>query len=269
VRKRFAIARDLFRRQESRALSADDDYAVLRRSLNYAINDVARSVGVLARQIGGVRTLRDHPGSGRDPLQPVAAAAQRDALDVISRGLFAADSFVVTPTLQRRLAPDFQERSESLENGSAAVATEFSPPQRVLAVQRALLNHLMGDAVAVRILDNQGVGRGGESFQLSELYIRLDRDIWSELRAGGDIPASRRELQREHLNRLASLLLRPTGSGRADTRALVRTEANDLLARIRAAESRSSLSADARAHLKDCDEGLTQALSARLLRSGV
>ncbi|MEP7295614.1 MAG: zinc-dependent metalloprotease [Burkholderiales bacterium] len=269
VRKRLAIARDLFKRQESRSLSADDDYAVLRRSLNYAINDVARSVGVLARQIGGVRTLRDHPGSGRDPLQPVSAAAQRDALDVISRGLFAADSFVVTPALQRRLAPDFQERTESLENGAASVTTEFSPPQRVLAVQRALLNHLMGDAVAVRILDNQGAGRGGESFQLSELYTRLDRDIWSELRAGGDIPASRRELQREHLNRLASLLLRPSAGGRADTRGLVRTEANDLLARIKAAESRSSLSADARAHLKDCDEGLTQALSARLLRSGI
>ena len=270
VRKRFAIARDLFKRQESRTLPPDQDYAVLRRSLNFAINDVARSVGVLARQIGGVRTLRDHPGSGRDPLQPVAAAAQRDALDVLSRGLFAADSFVVSPALQRRLAPDFQERSDSLEFGTSAVSTEFSPPQRVLAVQRALLNHLMSDAVAVRILDNQGAARGSESFQLAELYTRLDRDIWSELRGGSDIPAARRELQREHLNRLAALLLRPsTPATRADSRGLVRAEASDLLARIKGAQSRSALSADARAHLKDCDETLTQALSARLVRAGV
>jgi hypothetical protein len=269
VRKRFAIARDLFKRQESRTLPPDQDYAVLRRSLNFAINDVARSVGVLARQIGGVRTLRDHPGSGRDPLQPVSAAAQRDALDVISRGLLAADSFVVSPALQRRLAPDFQERSESLEFGASAVSTEFSPPQRVLAVQRTLLNHLMSDAVAVRILDNQGAARGSESFQLSELYSRLDRDIWSELRGGADIPPARRELQREHLNRLAALLLRPSGGSRADVRGLVRAEASGLLARIRGAENRSSLSADARAHLKDCDETLTQALSARLVRAGV
>jgi len=268
VRKRFAIAHDLFQRQESRPLPPEQDYAVLRRSLNYAINDVARSVGVLARQIGGVRTLRDHPGSGRDPLQPVSAAAQRDALDVISRGLFTADGFVVSPTLQRRLAPDFQERSESLQFGSTSVSTEFSPPQRVLAVQRTLLNHLMGDAVAVRILDNQGTARSG-AFQLSELYTRLDSDIWSELRGGGDIPAARRELQREHLNRLAAMLLRPSMGGRADARGLVRAEASNLLARIKAAESRSSLGADARAHLKDCDETLTQALSARLVRAGV
>ncbi len=269
VRKRFAIARDLFKRQESRTLPPDQDYAVLRRSLNFAINDVARSVGVLARQIGGVRTLRDHPGSGRDPLQPVSAADQRDALDVISRGLLAADSFIVSPALQRRLAPDFQERGESLEFGSSSVSTEFSPPQRVLAVQRALLNHLMSDAVAMRILDNQGAARGSESFQLSELYTRLDRDIWSELRGGSDIPAARRELQREHLNRLASLLLRPATGGRADARGLVRAEASDLLVRIKKSEGRSTLSADARAHLKDCNETLTQALSARLVRAGV
>ena len=268
VRKRFAIARDLFKRQESRTLPADQDYAVLRRSLNFAINDVARSVGVLARQIGGVRTLRDHPGTGRDPLQPVAAQAQRDALDVLSRGLFAADSFVVSPGLQRRLAPDFQERGEALQFGSTSVTTEFSPPQRVLAVQRALLGHLMGDAVAVRILDNQGAGARGESFQLSELYTRLDRDIWSELHGGGDIPSARRELQREHLNRMTALLLRPAPGTRADARGLVRAEATDLLARIKGAEARASLSADARAHLRDCDDTLTQALSARVVRSG-
>jgi Met-zincin/Domain of unknown function (DUF5117) len=270
ARKRLEIARDLFKRQESRALPPEQDYGALRRSLNFAINDVARSIGVLARQIGGVRTLRDHPGSGREPLQPVAAAAQRDALDAISRGLLAADSFVVSPALQNRLAPDFQERSEALRMGVGAVATEFSPPQRMLAVQRALLNQLMGDAVAMRILDNQGAGGArAESFQLSELYARMGRDIWSELRAGGDILAPRRELQREHLNRLAALLLRPAAGSRADARGIVRAEATDLLARIRGAETRASLSADARAHLKDCDDTLAQALSARVVRAGV
>lgn len=268
ARKRFAIARDLFKRQETRDLPPDQDYAVLRRSLNFAINDVARSTGVLARQIGGVRTLRDYPGSGRDPLQPVAAAAQREALDVISRGLFAADSFAVSPGLQRRLAPDFQERGDSLPFGTTSVTTEFSPTQRVLGMQRALLAHLLGDTVAARILDNQGAvgGKSADAFQLSELYSRLDRDIWSELRGSGDIPATRRELQREHVNRINAQLLRPGSAGRADGRGLMRAEASDLLARIKAASGRGGLSADARAHLKDCEDSLTQALSARVMR---
>jgi hypothetical protein len=269
AKKRFAIARDLFKRQETRALPPNQDYAVLRRSLNYALNDVARSVGVLARQIGGVRTLRDFPGSGRDPLQAVPAATQREALDVLSRGLFAADSLSITPTLQHRLAPDFEERSEALQTGGQ-VATEFAIPQRVLAVQRTLLNQLMGDTVAARIVDNQtasGTARGG-AFQLSELYGRLDRDIWSELASGGDIAPARRELQREHLNRIAGLLLRPGAASRVDTRSLVRVQAQGLLTRINGALQRGSLSADARAHLQDSADTLNQALSARLQRAG-
>jgi hypothetical protein len=269
AKKRFAIARDLFKRQETRDLPTDQDYAVLRRSLNYAINDVARSVGVLARQIGGLRTLRDFPGSGREPLQAVPAATQREALDVLSRGLFAADSLSVTPNLQHRLAPDFQERSEALQTGGQ-VATEFAIPQRVLAVQRALLNQLMSDTVASRVIDNQttnGTTRNG-AFQLSELYGRLDRDIWSELASGSDIAPARRELQREHLNRIAGLLLRPGAASRVDTRSLVRVQAQGLLSRINSALQRGSLNADARAHLQDSADTLNQALSARLQRAG-
>ncbi len=275
ARKRLTIARDLFKRQETRALPADRDYAVLRRSLIYAINDTARSVGVLARQIGGVRTFRDFPGSGRDPLQPVSASVQRDSLDQLSRGLLAADSFNVSPTLQRRLAPDFQERSDALGRGDGQVVTDFSLSERVLTLQRGILNQLMSDAVATRIIDSQGkVARRDDAFQLSELYGRLERDIWSELdglNAGRvvDIPAPRRALQREHLNRIAGMLLRPSGASRVDTRSLVRSQAQDLVVRIDAASKRPALSADTRAHLRDGADTLTQALAARLLRVGV
>ena len=270
--KRLAIARDLFRRQETRALSPDRDYAVLRRSLNFAVNDVARSVGVLARQIGGVRTLRDFPGSGRDPLQPVSAVAQREALDQISRGLFAADSLAVSPALQRRLAPDFQERTDALERGSAPVVTDFSVTDRLLGVQRALLTQLMGDEVAARVIDNQGkTSQRAEALQLSELYSRLGHDIWSEVDGPGrmretDISAPRRALQREHLNRISAMLLRPGSAGRADARSLVRSQAQALLVRLNSAAQRGGLTADTRAHLQDSADTLNQALSAKMTR---
>ncbi|MGO7594228.1 hypothetical protein, partial [Rhizobium leguminosarum] len=72
-----------------------------------------------------------------------------------------------------------------------------------------------------------------------------------ELSARGDIPAARRELQREHVNRLAQMLLRPQSLSRADARALLRAEAQALLPRIQAAARRGDLSAEARAHLLD------------------
>lgn len=272
--KRLAIARDLFKRQETRTLARDRDYAVLRRSLNFAVSDVARATGVLTRQIGGVRTLRDFPGSGRDPLQPVPAAQQRRALDQIARSVFAADSLVVSPALQRRLAPDFGERNDAMAADSATVSTNYIVTDRVLGLQKALLVQLMGDAVATRILDSQGkASRPADALQLSELYDRLGRDIWSELGADPGritrIPAPRRALQREHVNRITASLLQPAGTGRADARSLMRAQARVLLTRLNAADKRTGLDADTRAHLQDSADTLSQVLAARIVRPGV
>jgi hypothetical protein len=94
------------------AVATTQNYAVLRRSIDYALSDVTRAVGVLVRQIGGVRTLRDFPGSGREPLLPVAAPVQRQALDLLASAVLSADGLSLSPALQRRLAPDYLDRAE-------------------------------------------------------------------------------------------------------------------------------------------------------------
>ena len=268
--KRLAIARDLFRRQETRELPPDRDYAVLRRSIGYAINDTWRAVGVLARQIGGVRTLRDFPGSGREPLLPVSAQVQREALDLISSAVFSADGLVLTPALQRRLAPDYLDRAEG------GGATDFSVQQSLLDLQRAVLNHLMSEVTAVRILNSVGkFDKPADAFQLSELYQRLSADIWAGLGTadgGGTvtISAARRDLQRDHVNRLSLAVVRPTGTGRADLRGHLREQARAVLGRLDAAlRKRTTLDAETRAHLADSADTLRQALAATLQRQGL
>ena len=273
AKKRIEIARDLIRRQETRVLKPEADYAVLRRSVGFAVNDAARAIGVLSRQIGGVRTLRDHPGSGRDPLVPVPASVQREALDVLASSVFAADSLRISASLQRKLAPDYSERLEAAFGGG--VATDYSLVSVMVNLQRALLAQLMSDGVAGRLLDSEGKfevaakGKAGEGFRLSELYSRLTREVWSELGSSADIPVSRRELQRDHAGRLAGMLLRPAGAGRADSKSLVRAETVALLARLNVAAKRPGGSAETRAHLADSAETLAQALAARLQRAGV
>jgi hypothetical protein len=266
--KRLAIARDLFKRQETRQLGPGQDYSVLRRSISFALSDVARSVGLLARQIGGVRTLRDYPGTGRDPLQPVEAKVQRQALDQIVRSVLAADGLTLTPHLQRKLAPDYQDRSEF------GLATDFALPQRLLDMQRGVLNYLMGEGVAARVLDSADkVDKASEAFALSELYSRITREVWSELDKPGSITPPRRELQRDHVNRLAATVLRP--QSRADARALLREQAQALLTRLDRAVKRLSRKdadkrdAESRAHLQDSADTLRQALAAKLPRAGI
>jgi hypothetical protein len=267
AKTRFAIAQDLLERQEARQLRDDQNYTPLRRSVRFAVRDYTVAAGVLARQIGGVRTLRDFPGSGRDPLQPVPAAVQRDALDALARNVLATDSLRLSPSLQRKLAPDFAERIEG-----PGMLTDYSVAEAVLGLQRALLGQLMSDTVAARILDSQDKFEPGMEFRLSELYTRLTQEVWSEVHPArtNDIPPRRRELQREHVNRMSAMLLRPSPSSRADARSLLRAEAQVLSKRLDAALKKpGGLSLEARAHLQDSAETLSQALAAKLTRAGV
>ena len=272
ARKRIAIARDLLSRQETRTLPPDQDYAVLRRSVSYAVRDLGRAAHVLTRQIGGVRTLRDHAGSGRDPLLPEPATEQRAALDLLARGFLSADSLRISPGLQRKLAVDFLERSDAALRGdgtpATALVTDFSLASMVIELQRNVLGSLLSDGVAVRLLDSEDK-LPKDALRLSELYRRLTDAVWSELGQRGDIPALRRELQRDHVNRLSNQLLRPGALSRADARSLARAQAQVLLTRLQAALKRPGLSAEAQAHLQDSVDTLQQALSAKLARTGV
>ncbi|MBP7668513.1 MAG: zinc-dependent metalloprotease [Burkholderiaceae bacterium] len=263
--RRFDIARDLFQRQETRTLKPDEDYGILRRTLGYAVRDAGRAAGVLLRQVGGVRTLRDFPNTGRDPLQPLPAADQRAALQMLSQRVLAADAFVVSPALQRKLAPNFLERGESL-----AEPTEYPLGQTVLDLQRAILNRLMGDSLATRVLDTESkVSPPAQPLRLAELYDQLEADVWSELAGSGDIPQPRRELQREHVSRMAALVLRPGLMTRSDARAMVRSRGAALAQRLERAAGRKGLSGEARAHLADSAEALRSALAATQQRAGV
>ena len=270
AKKRIAIAQELLKRQETRTLRADQDYNVLKRSVSYALRDVARAANVLSRQIGGVRTVRDAPGTGRDPLTPVPASEQREALDLITGSLLAAESFRVSPALQRKLGTDFSERWEALRGGDGSAQTDYSPSEQVLGLQRALLNVLMSDTVATRLLESSEKAPTGaaRALRMSELYSRLTQAVWSELDGRGDIAPLRREVQRDHVNRIAAMLIRPGSSSRVDTRSTVRVQARTLLERIRVAGGRAGLSEETKAHLADSADTLEQALAARLQRSG-
>ena len=267
ARKRVAIARDLLARQEGRELPAGQDYSVLRRSVSFALRDMERAAGILTRQIGGVRTLRDHAGSGRDPLQPVLAPEQRAALDLLASNFLSADSFALSPALQRKLALDYQERTDAVFRGEATANTDFSLATQVIELQRGVIAQLMSDSVASRLLDSEAKSPG-QALRLLELYGRLDRAVWSELDGRGDIPALRRELQREHVNRVSQMLVRPGSLSRADARSLLRSEAQRMLRKIEIAAKRRGLSQEAKAHLQDSAQTLAQALEARLERVG-
>jgi hypothetical protein len=147
---------------------------------------------------------------------------------------------------------------------------DYSLPTQVLAIQKSVLNQLLSDTVAQRILDSQAkLPKPAQAFRLSELYAGLHQAIWSELKTGRDIDLFRRNLQREHVNRIASALVRPSGSMPADARSQLRVEARLLRTEVAAALGKGGLSPEARAHLEETLSTLDEALKAQLTRQGV
>lgn len=264
ARQRVAIAEDLLSTLPRRPLPRDEDYSILRRTATYALRDLARTSVVVTRQIGGVSALRDYPGSGRDPLQPVPAAVQAQALDLLSRHYLCSGCLLLPPALARKLPPDFLDRAE-IDPLAAASASGASWNQLVLDLQRGVLAPLLSEDLLGRLVDQAELESGRDRFTPARLLGGLTAAVWNNPSA--DSPA-RRNLQRDYVNRLALLVLRPAIQARADTRAQVRGEAQRLLARLRTAQRQAAAGSATWLHLGDCADTLQRALDAPLQRGG-
>lgn len=268
--KRFALVRELLERTQSRELAPGESYSVLRRNFARALDEAAQAAMYAAKYIGGLTTLRDRAGTGRDPLTPVAADKQRAALELIAGEVFSADSFRLPPPFLRRMAVSSFDREDAAELGRTVPSVDVAVDQQVLSMQRHVLAQLMGETVAQRLVNNEAkVDEPGHALRLSELYARIHAAVWSELAAGRDIPLARRNLQREYVLRLANVLARPASAMPADARALLRMDATRLRARIAKAQGQRGLSEEAKAHLGESLAILDEALKAPLVRQAV
>ena len=140
----------------------------------------------------------------------------------------------------------------------------------MLQVQRAVLDRVLSDGVAQRILNSESaVDKPAEALKLSEVYGSLHTAIFSELASGQDINLLRRNLQREYVSHLTRQLLRPVASMPADARAIARADAKALRREIAAVQSRKGYSAEARAHLAETLQTLDEALKAPVVRGTI
>jgi hypothetical protein len=267
--QRLELARELWTRWQDRTLAPDESYVPLRRNVSRGLTTVGQVSMMAAKYVGGVRMLRDHAGSPRSPLEPIPAARQREALKLVQTGLFSTESFKFKPAFMRRLVADELDTTNAYGTGVGPGTPDFSLSEQVLTTQRGVLNRLMSDAVALRILESESkIDDPKQAFHLSELYDTLTNAIWSEARTGRESPLLRRNLQREHLARVTGALLRPSPAMPADARGLLRENARTLAAELRGALAKPGLTKETRAHYAESLNTIEEALKAPMQRAG-
>ncbi len=271
AQRQIKLARELWARTQSRVLPADDNMAILRRNLQRGLSGLGATVPVVAKYVGGTYTSRALAGAQQPLYTPVPAAKQRAALDLLVAEVFASGSFKFDPKFMSRLGTDQLDRAGP---NRFVTNTDFSLSEAVLGIQKGALDALMSDSMASRLADAENKVDDPKSLlSYADVQARLSNAAWSELKAGKgaskDIDSLRRNLQREHLRRLATGLVRPVSAVATDVRAVHRQVALQLEGELKAALSSGGWSSIARAHLADSLSTLGEALRAPLMKQGV
>ncbi len=277
--RRLTLSRELWTRTQKRELQDGESFALYRRNVQRGLNQFSHVATLAVKYIGGVSTAREVPGGaaplsrGRALLVPVPAAQQREALQLLTREIFTAESFRFDPQFMQRLGVDQLER---LAGDAPQYNTDFSLATKVLDIQRSVLDPLMSDAVAQRLADAESKFSPAQRRNLltfADVQNALREAVWSELAGGNkqsnDIDSMRRNLQREHLKRLATALVRPTSTAATDVRAIHRQTALRLEADLRRAIAAGKGNATTRAHLAEALATLAEALKAPLIKGTV
>lgn len=269
-KRRMALSRELWTRTQNRELKDGDSFALYRRNVVRGLNQFGVAANAATKYVGGVATSREVPGAAGDRalFAPVPAAKQREALALLTTEVLSSDSFRFDPKFMRRLGVDQLDRFAGAE---PVLNTDFSLATTVLGIQRSVLDRLMSDAVALRLADAETKVTLAERRRLmsfADVQSTLSDAVWSELNSGRDIDSMRRNLQREHVRRLAGAMLRPASAVATDVRSVQRQVAIKLEADLRRAVASRQGGAVTRAHLSESQAILAEALKATLIRVG-
>lgn len=254
---------------EERIVGSSGDLTALRRAMDTALQQYGTAAGIAMKYMGGSfisRVERGQPGE-KDPVVPVPAAKQREALDFLGARVWAADAFAVPAGLLQRLAPN-RWSQWGMGAGTFSGRHDYDLNDKVLAIQTIMLNAATGPSLLARMREAES--RSPDAYRLSEHFDRLTRTLWGEV--GGASPAAmkaldgtstRREVQRVFVDRMAAMVASPPPGAPDDARALARLSLTRVDARCaRALASAAPMGDNTRAHLLETRARIKRALEA-------
>ncbi len=291
ARDRMALARELMKDLDAKAVRDGDSWSRNRRAFSYLISQYGNAATLVSAYVGGQSVHRHHKGDkdARDPIVPVPGDKQREALALITSEILSDSTFQFSSSTLRRLGVEkwYHWGSES----AFGMPVDYSLLDRVLQIQKIALSQCLSADVLTR-LQNQELQADPETnpLKMAEVFRRLTDGIWTELKGPAQeakekslaVSTIRRNLQREHLKRLAEMTLgdarmnpndvyvylffSDAGSVPADARALARMHLKEIQGKLGAALESKDVAIDdtTRAHLEECRDRIGKVLEAGL-----
>ena len=292
AKDRLTLASELLKGLDAKAVKDGESWSRLRVAFSYLMGQFGNAADLVASHIGGQSISRDHKGDkdARDPIVPIAGEKQRAALGFLAENVFGDKSFQFSPALLRRLSKEHWDLG--LGASWAGMAGEMPVNDRVLAIQKIALSHCLSPSVLTR-LQNQELQSepGSKPLAIAEVFRALTDGIYAELYVppladGKPHPVTcstiRRNLQREYLRRLSTIVLgqnrtaygdlypfimfRNPASYPADARALARLHLKEVGEKVNKTLNAKEVVLDdtCRAHLDELSQKIAKVLNADL-----
>jgi hypothetical protein len=288
---RILLSEELLKTLADKAVDKGEGYQRVRQAFNLLLSQYGNGAYLVVQHVGGELAHRDHRGdpNGRDPLVPVKANKQREALNFVKEHVLSDKYFKFSPQLLRRLAAD-----RWMHWGTDDVwfgGVDFPVHDRILRIQRIVLSHLLNPGVLTRI-QNIALKTDADDQPLTqaEVFRTLTEGIWGEYPKSPKEPVDpkrignnsviRRNLQREHLKELTRMVVGPKGGGGGfmiflgggggsvppDARSLARMHLRDIEARVNRmlGDKNGTVEETTRAHLEECRERIARTLNAAM-----
>jgi hypothetical protein len=279
---RMQAAEELVKSIATRVVEDGEGYQRARVALNLMLAEYGNGAYLVSRYVGGEHAHRDHRNDpkGRDPLVPVTAAKQREALKFLRDNLFTDKSFQYPPELLRKLGVE-----RWMHWGANTDDTDYPLYDRILRIQRLAMSELLDPSVLRRVQTNAlKAEKDAKPITVAEIFRTVTDGVWSDLPNGDakkELKSSiiRRNLQREHVKKLTGLVLGERSGGSSfsffmgsggstppDARSLARFHLKEIAKKIDVALIAKAGDTDETivAHLDECKERIAKALSASM-----
>jgi uncharacterized protein DUF4953 len=267
---RIGLGREIWSNMEQRLERPGESYQILRRSFNSALGQTAQALFLASKYIGGMYHYRSFVGDpgNRLPFQPVPAAQQKQALQLLRDNLFAPTAFQFKPQLLNKL-----ENERFIDFNNFTPGRQDVPiHQIVFNLQRQVLDRIFLPTVLSRIQDSElRVAAPDEAFTLGLLFTEIQDSVWAETKTAAaslNINSYRRSLQREHLRKMIGMVLRDSAVPE-DARTLARQSLVTLRGQLQRVATRPGLntSLETRAHLNESIARIDEALKGGMQRT--
>jgi hypothetical protein len=287
---RIQLAEELLKGLDERVVDKGEGYQRARQAFNILLGQYGNAAYLVANHLGGEHLHRDHRGDpeGRDPLVPVKTQKQREALKFLQEYILSDKHFQFSPQLLRRLGSD---RWLHWGNEFTAMSSVGFPiHERILSIQRIVLGQVFDPGVLSRMQNNALKAEGEEKpLTIAEVFRSVTDSIWADAASKEgekdkrklSSSVIRRNLQREHLKNLFTLVLGEKQGGGfggfyiifrgstavpPDARSLARMHLRDIDKRIASVltDKQAAVDDTTRAHLEECHERIAKVLNASM-----